>query len=224
MFRVLEPGAVMHYSAYGEDVIVLGWLDRIGIPLSSVRYLDIGAAHPTHLSNTYLFYRMKGSGVLVEPDPRSSEKLRKKRPRDTVVAAGVAIDDRRSAKLTCMSSPFFNTFVPGRGEDVAERSKQWLPGSEQHVTCYIDCPMVPINEILSEHFRDAPPHLLSIDTEGDDLQILQSMDKRHRPLAIVIEASRTTAVFHDVLGPDYHLVARTPDNFVFVRDELARSS
>ena len=45
-------------------------------------YLDIGAADPTALSNTYLFYTRGCHGVLVEPNPARLGALRSVRPRD----------------------------------------------------------------------------------------------------------------------------------------------
>ena len=52
-------------------------------------YLDIGAHHPTHFSNTYFFYATGSSGVTVEPDPTLHAQLRNKRPNDVHLNVGV---------------------------------------------------------------------------------------------------------------------------------------
>ena len=42
-------------------------------------------------------------------------------------------------------------------------------------------PLVNVNKIVDEHFRGAPS-IISIDTEGLDLEILKTFDfNRHRP-------------------------------------------
>jgi hypothetical protein len=50
--------------------------------VDEVTYLDIGAHHPTRLSNTYLFYKRGFQGVVVEPDPELMGAIRRVRPRD----------------------------------------------------------------------------------------------------------------------------------------------
>src|ERR1700722_14041617 len=68
--------AAVSYSGWGEDVLAMSWLQCGGIQPSSVRSLDIGAAEPRRLSNTYLFYSRGARGVLVEPDPDQASLLR----------------------------------------------------------------------------------------------------------------------------------------------------
>src|SRR2546430_2805880 len=65
--RTLRSGQ-RSYSQCGEDLLVNFIFGAIR--QSAVSYLDVGAHHPTFLSNTYLFYKAGGSGVCVEPDPR----------------------------------------------------------------------------------------------------------------------------------------------------------
>src|SRR5690349_1011948 len=83
------------WSQCGEDVIVDFVLQIFGV--QKPRYLDIGAYHPTKLSNTYGMYRRGCSGVLIEPNPVLYEAIRRKRPRDTVLNCGVGITAEREA-------------------------------------------------------------------------------------------------------------------------------
>jgi hypothetical protein len=57
------------YAQCGEDLIV----DFVfsGLKPPSISYLDIGAHHPTHLSNTYLFYRRGFAGFVLNRTFRS---------------------------------------------------------------------------------------------------------------------------------------------------------
>src|SRR4051812_7168126 len=95
------------YSQCGEDLIlehILGEYLRIPQP----SYLDLGAHHPTYLSNTYRFYRKGGSGVCVEPDPVLFAPLRAARPRDVCLNAGVGASDAGGADFYVMSSRTLN--------------------------------------------------------------------------------------------------------------------
>jgi len=202
------------YSGAGEDRLVMAWLRvAAGMQLRDVRYCDIGANHPKYLSNTFALYRSGASGVLIEPDPFLCEKLRRVRPRDAVLNVGAAFDDRRSAKLQRLSHRAFNTFLPEEAEFVIKRSANWSHGDRQKIVDEIEVPLVPVNDILASNLPDGID-FLSIDTEGCNLQILQSIDlKQFQPRIICIEASDDFA--HIMQASDYELLARTPDNVIY---------
>ena len=213
MIRV-GPLGRMSYSAAGEDRIVLAWLQAVyHIDIRQVRYFDIGANHPTRLSNTFLLYSMGASGVLIEPDPDLCGKLRRKRPNDVVLNVGMAFDERRSAKLTRLKERVFNTFSSAQADLVVNASQDWQPHQRQTIVDEIDVSLTPANDVLAEHFGGGID-FISIDTEGVDLPILQSIDfQRFRPKMICIEA---TADFNPILEPaGYELTARTPDNVIY---------
>jgi hypothetical protein len=153
---------------------------------------------------------------LVEPDPDQCVLLRKDRPRDTILNVGVAFDDRRSAKLKRLSSNVFNTFLQSQADFVAESSKNWQPHQIQTIVGEIEIGLLPANDILAKHFPDGLD-FVSIDAEGVDFPILQSIDfRRFHPKMICVEASRAPSEFDAVLNPQgYELIARTPDNVIY---------
>jgi FkbM family methyltransferase len=213
MIRV-GPLGRMSYSAAGEDRIMLAWLQSAyRRDVRQVRYCDIGANHPTELSNTFLFYSMGASGVLIEPDPDLCGNLRQKRPNDAVVNVGIAFDERRSARLKRLKEKVFNTFSSAQADLVVKASTDWQPDQRQAIIDEIEVPLTPANDILAQHFADGID-FISIDTEGVDLAILKSIDlQRFRPKLICIEASDD---FDPVLQPaGYQLTARTPDNVIY---------
>jgi FkbM family methyltransferase len=211
----LIGGGARSFSAFGEDLIVLAWLQQQGCSIPKVRYLDIGAAHPINLSNTYMLYSLGASGVLVEPDPRQIAALRAYRRRDTVINAGVAFDERRSARLTRLSSPVFNTYSEESAANVSLASERWM-SDRQKIVDQIETPLLPINDVIEKNF-DSAPDFLSIDTEGCDLGILSSLNfELYGPRVICIEAP--SLAFFDLLGPHgYTMVCKTPDNAIFLR-------
>jgi FkbM family methyltransferase len=202
------------YSASGEDRLALSWLTvAYGRKPDEITYLDVGANHPRTLSNTFAFYELGGSGVLVEPDPALCKELSRSRPRDTILNVGAAFDERRTAVLTRFSNPVFNTFSATQTETVLRSSANWQTGQRQNISGQVEIPLIPINDILATHFRNGID-FLSIDAEGVDLPILRSIDlSTHRPKIICIEASDD---FEPILSPaGYEMIARTPDNILY---------
>lgn len=165
------------YSQCGEDLILQQLLMVLGI--GKVSYLDIGAHHPTYLSNTYLFYKNGGHGVCVEPDPSLFEEFNKKRPHDVNLNCGVGISPGE-ADFFVMSSRTLNTF--SRAE--AERYQSY---GKQRIVKTIRLALKPVNEIIEKNFERCP-NLVSLDVEGMDYLILQNFDfTKYRPEVFCLE-------------------------------------
>jgi FkbM family methyltransferase len=205
--RLLSASMICRYavsfSASGEDHVAVGWLQTaFGIrDWSKVRYLDVGACYPMTLNNTFAFYRRGASGVLLEPNPHLARTLKKRRPRDRVVCAGAAFDNRRTATYTMHKNPVFNGFVEGNTGDVVDR---------------LELPLVPLNDLFEEHLKDGC-HFMSIDAEGVDFEILRSLDfRRFKPLVVCVEASQGPVAMLEVLKPHgYQFICKTPDNLMY---------
>jgi FkbM family methyltransferase len=196
----------------------MAWLKkRDGIAPRDIRYLDIGAAEPQRLSNTYLMASVGGSGVLVEPDPVQAEILRVARPMDVVLNVGIAFDDRRHARLYRMTDRVFNTFLREQAELIVEAShRDWKVEQRQEIVDTIDVELVPANTILREHFAEGL-HFLSIDTEGANFDIFRSIDfAAYRPVIVCVEGGRPACDYERLLD-GYLRIGQTPDNLLFWR-------
>ncbi|MBE7734535.1 FkbM family methyltransferase [Devosia faecipullorum] len=204
-----RAGALISYSASGEDLLLAAWLQMAGVPRRDVRYLDVGASHPRILSNTYLFYRSGASGVLVEPNRHEGHLISQTRPRDTLLAGGVAFDDRRDATLFEFTSSVFNTFDEQAARDtMANMPTEKIIGKRSVA-------LLPISEIADKYFKSQDCHILSIDAEGVDGKILASIDfTTFRPWSICIETvtAESLALLNNA---GYTLLSRTPSNSVF---------
>jgi FkbM family methyltransferase len=211
--------ARLSFSASAEDLIALSWLRSAGVEPHHVRYLDIGAAEPDRINNTYLMAMSGGSGVLIEPDPDQAQRLRSARPMDTILNVGIAFDDRRRARLWRLTSRVYNTFLREQAEQVVEVShKTWRVEQRQEIIDSVDVELVPVNSILSEYF-DAGPHFISIDTEGTNFEIFRSIDfALYRPTVICVEADRPIGDYERLLSAHgYQYACGTPDNWIFRR-------
>ncbi len=164
------------YSQSGEDIIV-NFLLNIITGTTSKNYLDLGANHPFHLSNTALLYKQGGSGILVEPDPYFAKLLRKKRPRDKVIECGVHFGGEKTAKFFIMDTPTLNTFSEKEMLRYLAMGHKLI--GEQNVN------LIGINEILE---KAGELDFLNIDIEGLDREVLANLDWiRFRPKCVCVE-------------------------------------
>jgi hypothetical protein len=110
------------YSQMGEDLVLHDLLHE-GMKIPRPTYLDIGAADPVQASNTYLLHQGGGHGVLVEPNPAFQTRLRRYRPNDVIVEAGVGITDDGSADYYVIrDAPMRNTFSKDDVEYLRKRA------------------------------------------------------------------------------------------------------
>ena len=154
------------YSQCGEDIIVRRVLGKLGIKKPT--YLDVGANDPVKLNNTYLFYTKGGKGVLVEPDPDLCKILKKVRPNDTIINAGIGTDEEGTADFYIMSNKLLNTFSPEEAENISKYDSNKV---EQTV----EVPLLNINHFIKDSFTSCP-NFISIDIEGLDFKVVNSLN------------------------------------------------
>jgi FkbM family methyltransferase len=145
-------------------------------------YLDIGAHDPIRSNNTYLLYATGSRGVLVEPNPALTTTLQTSRPGDRVLAIGIGVTAATEADYYVIRGDGqLNTFAKDQADWLV---KQKGPSMLERV---IKVPLVNVNDVIKESF-DIAPNVLSVDTEGLDFAILQSLDfARYRPHVICAE-------------------------------------
>ena len=207
------------YAQAGEDRI-LEYLFFSELKIQSPTYLDIGANYPVAFNNTFFLYARGCSGVCVEPDPSLIPALRKQRSRDVVLNVGVGLNEMTEADFYVFTPKGLNTF----SKEEAEFRESFGTYKVQQV---LKIPLRTINSIIAEHFTSAP-NLLSIDVEGLDLAILQSLDfDKYKPDVICTEtisydegrgAKKLTDIIDFVCSKGYVLYADTHINTIFVAD------
>jgi FkbM family methyltransferase len=177
LYRNRADNNKISYSQCGEDLILQYLMTVLGI--DRVSYLDVGAHHPTYLSNTYLFYEQGGHGVCVEPDPSLFSEFTHKRPRDTNLNCGVGISSG-VADFFVMSTSTLNTF----SKEEAERYQSYR---NQRIVKTIRLEVRTMSDIMDNNFEKCP-NLISLDVEGLDYLILQNFDfKKYRPEVFCVE-------------------------------------
>ena len=177
----MPNGTQLSFAQYGDDLVASSLFEHMGIQTPT--YLDIGAYEPILGSNTYLFYRRGARGVLVEPNVDCIPKLRSKRPGDTILNVGVGISADTAADYYRLTSPQLNTFDKDEAERVVRESNGKVILRE-----VVKMPLVPVNDVIAEHFGGKAPDFFSIDVEGLDFAILKTLDfAKYRPKVICAE-------------------------------------
>jgi FkbM family methyltransferase len=213
---LLRKRAKVSYAQCGEDLIVRFVFDALKI--SKPSYLDIGAHHPTHMSNTYLFYRQGSRGICVEPDPTLFTQIQRKRPRDICLNMGVGVSSKDKADFYVMTNRSLNTFSK-------QEAVRYQSYGKQKIERVIQIPLLSINDIISQYCKSSP-QFISIDVEGLDLDTLKSLDfQRFRPVVLCVETltytedsteRKLTEAIDFIWGQGYFLYADTFINSIFV--------
>jgi len=165
------------YSQCGEDLLITFVLELIH-GKRPMRYLDIGANHPFHISNTALLYSAGGEGTLVEPDPYFAGLLRSRRSRDRVLECGVHFSGESRADFYVIDPPTLNTFSK------PEMERYVAMGHQLNRTMQVE--LQDINAILEQA---GALDFMNVDVEGLDKAILAMVDwERFRPTCVCVES------------------------------------
>jgi FkbM family methyltransferase len=214
--RAQNKKHIKTYAQCGEDVIIDFAFKTMG--MEHPTYLDIGAHHPTYLSNTYYFYKQGSKGICIEADPMLSRKIAKKRPKDMCLNIGIG-SKIETAEFYIMSTPTLNTF----SSEEAERLENT---TSQKIKKIVKIPLRTVHDIIEKQGEGKCPNLISLDVEGLDKTILQSIDfKKYRPEIVCVETltftednneKKISEIINLMIENDYFLYADTYINSIFV--------
>lgn len=204
------------YSQCGEDRILAFIFRSLGIDKPS--YLDIGAHHPYMLNNTYVFYRQGGRGINVEPDPILFSAIAKARPKDVNLQIGIG-PEKGEQSFYLMDVPTLNTFSENEARKYCEKSQHRI---DKVVKIQVDT----VCNVIHEHCKGRFPDFLTLDAEGMDEIILDSIEfSKSKPLVICVETleysrkkmpKKNLAIADKLSCHGYFVYADTYINTIFV--------
>jgi FkbM family methyltransferase len=150
------------WSQGGEDLALLSLFgDK-----KNGSYLDIGAHHPNRFSVTRHLYQRGWSGVNVDANQALIYEFEKVRTRDINLCCAVGQKD--SYEFAIFKEPAISTVNPEwKARFILEKNKveriETVPGRK-------------LRSIYDDFFGTSTVDLLTIDAEGSDFEVLQSMD------------------------------------------------
>lgn len=206
------------YSQLGEDLILKHFLPTKGF------YVDVGSNHPKRFNNTYLLYQQGWRGLNIEPNPKIHASLERQRQHDTNLNIGITAKPGQML-FNIFAEDTLSTFSPEvadayqkMGHVIAEKK---IISTER------------LSQVLEQHRPNQQIDLLSIDTEGQDFEVLQTNDwERFRPHFILVETleyrrdgqgKKQNQVINPYLEQHgYRQFADTYINTIFVEKEFAQ--
>ena len=181
-------------------------------------FIDIGAHDGVSLSNSYFFEKSLGwEGMCIEPIPTLFKELDKNR--DCIKINGCAWNEDTTKKFRLikgyaeMLSGIVDTYEPEHAKRIDDECRSMNGEYEDiEMTCY------NLNGLLEKH-RLYEIDLLSIDTEGSELDILKSVDfNKFKINIILVENNYNDNNLREFLtSKNYKLVHRLTIDDVFVR-------
>ena len=174
----VADGAHYSWSQYGEDEL---FVNELAAHLSDGFYVDVGANHPTKISNTYRLYCLGMRGITIEPNPVLHQLHMKYRPGDIHLCLGVSKQDGLL--------PFYRFTNHVLSIFSADECRVRL-SQGMHLLSQNPIPVLTIRTILSGcSFPERSVFsLLTIDTEALDEIVLSSNDwSRYKPKIICVE-------------------------------------
>lgn len=207
-------------SQFGEDIV----FDRLMMPGDEGTFVDVGANHPVHGSNTYRMYARGWRGLAIDPNPQFAGLFRTYRPHDVYRAEGVSAQPT-SLTYFQFDNDVFNTLDDAR---VAQLRDQGIAPLRQTTI-----PCRPLATIIADTLGDRQIDLLNVDCEGMDLEAIDSIDLvANRPTVIIVEDYQKYLTFRDgapagaferaMRERDYAPIAQTAWSAIFVATDWRR--
>lgn len=205
------------YSQYGEETV----LDKFFQHKTNGFVVDVGAADGTRYSNSrYLIETLDWSGILVEPHPVFYQKI------ETLYANNNKVRHKNAAVHdVCGHMPFY---VYGmNGLEPAQVSTLSTTFKDKVITLYgngyeaqpIDVETITLQKLF-EAFEVAECDFLSVDCEGNDINVLKSNNWGIvRPSLICVEHSMPQQELDQFMSDKrYKLYTRTIGNSFYVTE------
>lgn len=201
------------YSQSGQDAFVVEYFNnkRNGV------FIDIGANNGISFSNTYYLEKdLEWKGICFEPIPFTFNKLQENR-NCVCINAGVVGDDSLKKEFTYIEDTAY--MLSGITEDYhpkhIERIKNTAEKLDRKII-KIKLPCVKLNKILEEH-KIYDIDYLSIDTEGNELKIIESInfDKYNIRLMTIENNYRDENQTNVIMSKGYNLLGLIGADEVF---------
>lgn len=210
------------YAQCGEDIIIMAILkaiisSKILQDANNMIVVEVGGNHGYSGSNSYLISKeLKIPSIIIEANPELIGDLIKARPEANIIHAAIVSGNEEVVEIYISNhhelSSLDRNFVEG-----------WHHGQVGIRTSY-SVPAMQLNHLLQKHIaHNQSILLLSIDIEGKDLEVAESINfEKWRPLFVQMEPSEHHSPGESVRMIDfmksikYGLIARTNVNLIFM--------
>ena len=200
------------FSQFGEDILILRALESASFSGHGI-YVDVGAFDPIVYSNTLRLHLAGWQGINIDPDPKHILRFDRLRPKAHNVCLAIANGERMEE---------FLVYSAGTTSQLASCAIDGRSLLKEQPVGKILVPVRPLAAVLKDFLVDPSRFaVLSVDTEGGDLAVLQSNDWAHfRPYVIAVEdhtQSADSEIDAFCRAQEYRLFARCGVTKVFIK-------
>ena len=190
----------VHYSQFGEDIILKELLKKEKLKKHNGFFVDVGCYHPKKHSNTYMLYTSGWSGINIDMEADKISLFNMARPRDCNVLAPIS-DKKEKVQVFRfgkfgVGSTIDPKFAVDTGNAVYDATESF-------------------SKTLDEVIEDSPYNgkqidVLSIDVEGMDYRVLSSLSLEiYKPKIIIIESHHKS--IEDILNTDIYRLLKNQE-------------
>ncbi|MBX2939208.1 MAG: FkbM family methyltransferase [Ferruginibacter sp.] len=193
------------YSQHGEDRIIWKMLNSYN--LEGSMYVDVGANHPSDISNTYLLYRKGLRGIVIEPNEELCRLFSRYRPYDICLKIGCS-DSSAVLPFHISKTPVISSF----------KLK-----SETNAMQSVYVPVMKLDDALSAFETDFYS-LVSIDVEGLNYEVLQGALQTLKStlmLCIEFDSDEEQMKIRNIIPADFEEVQQIGCNILYLHTGLS---
>jgi len=178
------------YAQRGQDLFAL-WANLHEKHTSQFYCVEFGAADGIFISNTALLtHKFNWQALLIEPSPRFFKRLIKNRRHDVCIQGAVAGINDSPGKIAKFHEAGLYTI-----KDSLTVSESLTEGFKKAKLNSFDVVLYDLNELIEKLTKTSAIHYLSIDTEGSEYEILQTIDfGKYKFNALTVECESVQAI------------------------------
>lgn len=186
-------------------------LQSRGVTSQKGFFVDVGCCHPIKGNTTYILYESGWNGINIDMDEIKIEAFNLRRPRDINIACAVS---EKVGELKYWRKGLWSIYnsLESREEGFREMKVR-----TDTLTNLID----------STSYKDCPIDFLSVDAEGHDLAVLQSLDfNRYCPKVVCVETwdanledMMQSELYGFMMAKGYGLVNWISSNLIFLHGD-----
>lgn len=202
--------AAHHIPDYSQDH-EQSYILEFTASITKGKFLDIGAFHPTNLSNTRALYELGWSGVMVEPSPAPMLTLMKEygtNPRITLLQSIVISGQEGGCRQMAITDGPYST-------SDEQNYNKWNGYAGFYANLMI--PVIPLKALL----QLGPFDFIDIDVEGGSKDLfVEMLNLNVRPKCVCVEYdSHRAEIEARAKASNYTQVYSNPVNIIFARND-----
>lgn len=160
--RRIKSSAFKAYGQFGEDYVIINILKEMNIDLAEVKYLELGVNYPMSSNNTYNLDLNNAKGWLVEANPDVIPMITVCRRNCEIINKAIVTNDNKEHSIK---------FYVADNSGLSSVDPEMVGENDGNIVKEVEVETITIEDLIK---KIGKVHVLSIDVEGMDEQLLLS--------------------------------------------------